>query len=476
MTARVLVVDDILPNVKLLEVKLTNEYFEVITAMSGLECIQKAQEKKPDIILLDVMMPGIDGFETCQRLKADPDTAHIPVIMVTALTDATDRVRGLEAGADDFISKPVNDVALFARVRSLVRLKMMVDEWRARESTANEFGLANKASFLSEPAERANVLIIEDKAFDSEKFVETLKRDEDSVMAVRSGEQAVALAMQNNYDIIVLSLNLAAEDGLRLCSYLRSNERTRAIPILMVGEDGDMKRIAQGLEMGAFDYMLRPVDRNELLARVRTQIRRKRYQDRLRNNYESSLSMALTDSLTGLFNRRYLMAHMEKLITKNREAQKDLCVMVLDIDKFKSVNDTYGHGVGDEVLRTFAERVGKRLRGQDMMARMGGEEFVIILPDTNDDIAKIVAERVRRAIENEPFPISIDPKHIPVTVSIGATMVRKGEGTVDQALKLADDELYRAKEMGRNRVYFAGHGFVDPATTPTGLTKGEVSE
>lgn len=471
MTARVLVVDDILPNVKLLEAKLSGEYFDVITAQSGAEAIEKAEKLSPDIILLDVMMPGMDGFETCQRLKSSSITSHIPVVMVTALTDATDRVRGLEAGADDFLSKPVNDIALMARVRSLVRLKMTVDEWRIRENTANQFGfVGNKGSFLSEPSEKARVLVIEDKSFESEKFVETLKRDDDSVMAVKSGEQAIEFSQQNEFDIITVSLNLAAEDGLRLCSRLRSNERTRSVPILMVGEDTDMKRIAQGMEIGAHDYILRPVDRNELLARVRTQIRRKRYQDRLRANYEMSLSLALTDSLTGLFNRRYLMVHLEKLLTKNREANKSLCVLMLDIDHFKRVNDTYGHAAGDEVLKIFADRVSQRLRSFDLVARLGGEEFVVILPDISLDMAMQVSERLRKGIEREPFPVSGPHGSIPVTVSIGACMIG-GEDvvTVEECLKRSDDELYRAKEGGRNAVYFAGHGKIAislPETTP----------
>ena len=371
MTARVLVVDDILPNVKLLEAKLSGEYFDVITAQSGAEGIEKAERLSPDIILLDVMMPGMDGFETCQRLKNSPLTSHIPVVMVTALTDATDRVRGLESGADDFLSKPVNDVALMARVRSLVRLKMTVDEWRIRENTANQFGfVGNKGTFLAEPSEKARVMVIEDRPFESDKFVETLKRDDDSVIAAKTGDQAIALAQQNEVDIITVSLNLGGEDGLRLCSHLRSNERTRSVPILMVGEETDMKRIAQGLEIGAHDYILRPVDRNELLARVRTQVRRKRYQDRLRANYEMSLSLALTDSLTGLFNRRYLMVHLEKLLAKNRDAKKNLCVLMMDIDFFKKINDTHGHAVGDEVLKIFADRVGQRLA-----IGVGGEGF-----------------------------------------------------------------------------------------------------
>lgn len=463
MSARVLVVDDILPNVKLLEAKLSNEYYDVLTASNGEEALRKALSDSPDIILLDVMMPGMDGFEVCRRIKDNPKIAHIPVVMVTALTDAADRVRGLQAGADDFLSKPVNDIALMARVRSLVRLKMTVDEWRARELTASQLGVTDDApSVMHEPVENARVLVIEDQAFESDKIVSTLKTDNDIVLVAQNGTKAMELVAHNDFDLLVVSLNLKQEDGLRLCSHLRSNERTRSIPILMLGGEEDMPRIAHGLEIGAHDYIIRPIDRNEFMARARTQIRRRRYQARLRDNYETSLSLALTDSLTGLYNRRYLETHLQKLLQKNQESKKSLCVLILDIDHFKSVNDTYGHTVGDEVLKIFSFRIQDNLRSFDLVARLGGEEFVAILPDASEELSQFVAERLRRSIAEKPFRVRVPEGEITVTTSIGGALIFYGDHTVQSVLDRADKALYEAKNGGRNCTVFETFGRLNP--------------
>lgn len=462
MTARVLVVDDILPNVKLLEAKLKAEYYDVVTALSGPEALKKIIDESPDVVLLDVMMPGMDGFEVCRQIKANPKIAHIPVVMVTALTDTEDRVRGLENGADDFLSKPVNDVALMARVRSLVRLKMTVDEWRARENTASQLGVTDDgSSVMQQPADRASILVLEDMDFESNRIRDTLAKDESTVTLVHSGVQAITEINQKDFDLIIVSLNLAKEDGLRFCAHLRSNEKSRTTPIIMLGEETDMPRVAHGLEIGAHDYLMRPIDRNELLARCRSQIRHKRFQDKLRTNYEMSLSLALTDALTGVYNRRYLEAHLQKTLASARESRKPVGFVYMDIDFFKKVNDTYGHAVGDEILQGFAKRIKDGLRSFDLVARLGGEEFVAVLPDTTEEVAMVIAERLRKSVADTPFTCAVPEGQLAITSSFGALVV---EGTdvenmsVADLIKNADDQLYEAKHGGRNCVYFKGKG------------------
>ncbi len=453
MSARVLVVDDVMPNVKLLAAKLTREYFDVLTAYNGQQALDLVKKESPDIVLLDVMMPGMDGFEVCQRIRSDTATMHIPVVMVTALSDISDRVRGLEAGADDFLTKPVNDIALFARVRSLVRLKMMMDEWRLRESTSGHFGMLNGAvSLLSESTDHARVLVLEDSQLDLEKISETLKRDGSMVYSAASGAEALERALTEEFELVIVSLTLLNEDGLRLCSMLRSHERTRQVPILLMIDEGDLQRVAKGLELGANDYVIKPIDRNELQARVRTQVRRKRYQDRLRANYEQSLSLALTDSLTGVFNRRYVSAHLPRLLDRAADSNKPVSILMFDIDHFKRVNDTFGHDVGDEVLREVAVRSARNLRNFDLVARLGGEEFVVIMPDTDGEAALMVAERLRQRIGDTPFAISAPVGEITVTVSVGVAVGGRVGDTVETLIKRADEALYEAKRSGRNRV------------------------
>jgi two-component system, cell cycle response regulator len=399
MTARILVVDDIAPNVKLLEARLSAEYFDVLTASNGPDALAICGEGACDIVLLDVMMPGMDGFEVCRRLKANPATAHLPVVMVTALDQPTDRVRGLEAGADDFLTKPIDEVALVARVRSIARLKVVIDELRSRASTALAAGAGDGfVSIKVDDGAKGRILLVDDRKGSSERIIQALNAYHEATVET-DPHQALFKAAEEEYDLFIVSLGLNDYDGLRLCSQLRSLERTRNVPILTIAEPDDRGRVLRGLDLGVNDYLSRPIDRNELLARVRTQLRQKRYADSLRNKVQQSIELALVDPLTGLNNRRFLENHLATMLDQARRRQAPLSLMIFDIDHFKSVNDTHGHDCGDEVLKGFADRLRRVVRGGDLLCRLGGEEFVIVMPNVGIEVAAKIAERTRTAIQ-----------------------------------------------------------------------------
>jgi two-component system cell cycle response regulator len=450
MTARVLVVDDILANVKLLEARLRAEYFEVLTANSGQQALEILERESADVVLLDVMMPGMDGFETCRRIKGNQKTHHIPVVMVTALDQPSDKVLGLESGADDFLTKPVDDIALVTRVKNLARLKMLNDEMIMRASTGKEMGIPDDGSLARALSARSGrVLLVDDNPRSATRLLDILAKSNDA-FAERDIQAALNKLAESNFDLLVVSLSLQNADGLRLCSQVRSLERTRHLPMIMLVEPGDEARLLRGLDMGVNDYLMRPVDRHELLARVKTQIKRKRHSDFLRHRLAESVELSVTDPLTGLQNRRYLEGHLRTLVSEAIRAGRSLSMLVADIDHFKVINDTYGHDGGDEVLKEFAVRLKRNTRGIDLACRLGGEEFVIIMPDTDLEHAYQIGERLRACIAADEFTVS--GNSVRVTASVGIGTLENSNDTPETMFKRADNALYLAKRQGRNRV------------------------
>ncbi|WP_430240696.1 PleD family two-component system response regulator [Neorhizobium sp. DAR64861/K0K2] len=457
MTARILVVDDVPANVKLLEARLLAEYFDVLTADDGYKALAICEQAHVDVILLDIMMPGIDGFEVCERLKANPRTSHIPVVMVTALDQPSDRVRGLKAGADDFLTKPVNDLQLISRVKSLVRLKTLSDELRIRSDTAQDLTLQDmmkSAAGQDAQDDVAQVLLVDGRGSSQERIVRALKPVAD-ITAISDPQAALFEAAENPFDLVIVNTNFDDYDPLRLCSQLRSLERTRFLPLLLVTEHGDDQVIVRALDLGVNDYIIRPIDPNELVARTLTQIKRKRYNDRLRLSVRHTIELAVTDALTGLHNRRYLDNHMKVLFARATARGRPLSVCITDIDRFKSVNDTHGHDAGDEVLKEVAARIRSTVRGADLACRFGGEEFVVVMPDTDSAAAALIAERLRNIIEQTPFVLKSTGASLNITASLGIACSRSGAETPEQLLKQADRALYDAKNSGRNRVVAA---------------------
>lgn len=450
MTAQILVVDDVPANIKLLEAKLTSEYYDVVTAKDGFEAIQKTKELKPDLVLLDVMMPGMDGFEACKKIKEDPEVSHIPVVMVTALSEKSDRLKGLEAGADDFLTKPINDIALFARVKSLVRIKQLLDEVRLRDKTSMEMGIdIESTQALLSDVSGASVLLIDDDNVQGRQIVAKLSETY-KVEWVQDPSQALS-RMTPDFDVILISTLMSDADGLRLASQIKSHEEMRHIPLLVFIDDDDTRIMIKALEMGINDYMTIPVDKNEMFVRVRTQIRRKRYQEALKSHYQRSISMAVTDGLTGLYNRHYLNTHLGNMVKQSLQNGKHLALMIMDMDHFKQVNDTYGHDAGDKVLKQLAAAIMQASRSSELVARFGGEEFVILMPETDPQSAYNAANRIREIIESTKFKIN-DTDTISKTISIGVANLYPDGDSAESLLKRADEALYDAKHSGRNQV------------------------
>jgi two-component system cell cycle response regulator len=447
MTARILIVDDVASNTRLLEAKLTAEYYQTATGHNGPECLRLARSWQPDLILLDVMMPEMDGYECCRRLKDDPQTLHIPVVMVTALGEPSERLQGIEAGADDFLTKPVEYDTLLGRVRGLVRLKRLLDEWRARGETARALGLSGDVSIIPSVS-GARALVVDDWDAGIEQMQEALSRE--GILAGRARDEAEALALTSAipFDLIVLSLSMRTNDPLRLASRFRADDATRDIPLLLVAESEQRARLLRGFDLGANDWVLRPVEDNELRARARNQIRRKFYQDRLRADLGHALEMALTDPLTGLYNQRYLLRHLRGLLAG--DGAPEIALVVIDVDRFKSINDSYGHAAGDRTLKAVADTLRAHTRMFDSVGRHGGDEFVVVMPGTSAVDAASAAERLRSAVAE----LVVDPECGPpqVTISIGLSCTAGKEMTAEALLVEADAALYAAKRAGRNRV------------------------
>ena len=446
MTARVLVVDDSAANRKLLEARLQDEYFEVLGAASGAEAITLAQRWSPDIILLDVLMPVMDGFEACRRLKAQPATAHIPVVMVTSLNDQHERVRGLDAGADDFLVKPVDQATLFARLRALLRVKQVLDAWRLRAETVRDLGF-EPPSAPPEDFEGAKVLLLSDNEAEAAALSAALAADGMALEQTRD-EKLVWAKLQDpkaHYDLVLTSLPMPDGDPLRLASRLRAEAETRDLPLMLIADEEQRDLVLRAFELGASDHVLRPINEQELRARVRNQVRRRRYQLRLRAEFDRSLELAVTDALTGLRNRRYVFRHLESVL----RAGTGCGVLMIDVDRFKPLNDYYGHAAGDAALREVAARLREHVRASDIVARYGGEEFLVVMSGAGAEETAVIAERLRVAIGDRP--IDLGQAKLPVTVSIGSALSASNSDG-EALIAAADSAMYRAKALGRNRV------------------------
>ncbi len=457
MSGRILIVDDVATNRIVYRARLAAAFYDPILATDGASCLEAAQtgmESRPDLILLDLNLPDMPGHEVLRRLRADPRSRDIPVIVLTAAQDAAERLAAFAAGADDVILKPAVDRVLLARVRNLMRSQAEF----AADAALPGGGFAEAAVSFEPPGTLAVVSALPDVAAGLQAGLTGLLRDR---LVTLTRTQALAEALVDvthpgrapAADVFIVAEDASGpEASLRLLSELKSHQATRHAAVCLLVRPTTTEAAAMAFDLGADDVVDQSIPAAELAVRLRSLVRRKRVGDRQRARMQDSLRLAMVDPLTGLYNRRYAGPHLSAIASRAAETGQPYAVMVVDLDRFKRVNDQHGHAAGDLVLVEVARRLTANLRDTDLLARIGGEEFLIVLPDSGMADARGVAERLCHAVEERPIRLP-SGAGLTVTVSIGVA-VSGGTASVDAVVEQADLALLDSKVSGRNQVTF----------------------
>ncbi|MCI2393053.1 diguanylate cyclase [Aliiroseovarius sediminis] len=453
MSERILIADDLATNRIVLKVKLTVACYEVIQADRCADVVTLARDTRPDLIILGRGRNDC-SLATCRNLKADPTLGSIPIIMVSDQDDQRTRLEAIMAGADDVFSKPLNEATLMAMVRSLIRARGTDDEVLRRRDLSRDFGCAEAPALFARHARIALIAPDAETGIYWRMHLATEIRHKIDIMTQSQALEDVS-ALGGVPDAFVIASTLSeTSDGLRLVSELRSRQTTRH-SVIVVQDCGETPSpSSMALDLGAHAVLRPGFDARELALRLTRLLARKFEGDDLRASFNTSLALAVRDPLTGLHNRRFAQSYLDRLEREARQKDQSYAIMLLDLDRFKSINDRFGHPIGDEVLVEVARRLKEKLRDLDLLARYGGEEFLIALPGVTRLQAQAMAERLRRAVGDRPIGAGVLPKGIPVTISIGVAVSGGLPGGTHELLQLADQALYRAKADGRNQVTF----------------------
>ena len=450
---RILIVDDEPLNIKVLEAKLPSDEYEVIPAYSGKEALEKVDDTPPEVILLDIMMPEMDGYEVTKRLKADPKTSHIPVIMLTALTETKDKLKALDAGAEEFISKPVNGTELIARIKSMLRLSHYREQLDIRSQLEESFACSvGQGEAVRVATDRPRVLLVEDNESDVKLIRSYLHRLPYRLAVAASGEEALIRAEREKIDLVLLDIMLPGLDGFEVCHSLRKMEQTRHVQIVMITCLSDLENKLRGIELGADDFLVKPVNARELTGRIDILLKKKAYMDSLSKNCETALNSAIIDGLTGLYNNAYFKRFLDLEVKRSLRQGYPVSLVMIDIDDFKNHNDTLGHPAGDMILKECAQVIRDNVREIDLPVRYGGDEVAVVLPYCDTKSALHVIARIRQALAAHIFSNKLPLPAGSVTLSMGIAMSTSDAASAEELIEKADRMLYRAKNEGKDRI------------------------
>ncbi|CAH2031485.1 two-component system response regulator [Trichlorobacter ammonificans] len=415
----ILLVDDMPSNLHLLVAALKDDY-RLKTAVNGAAALElAAREDRPDLILLDMMMPGMSGIDVLKELRQQPETASIPVIFVTADTSEQSQLDGLELGADDYLTKPVVTAVLQVRVRNLLQRKRIERELRL---ASHVFNYSGEAIMITD---RDNRIIDVNPAFS--------RLTGYSLDEVRGANPR-----------LLSSGRTAPEEYQAIWQSIREHD-------FWQGELWDRRRDGSVYPKLLTISVVRN-QRGEIDFHIGsfTDITRQK-------NVEAEIRhIANHDHLTGLPNRMYLQAALEQTLAMARRDKSEVAVMFVDLDRFKSINDTYGHAVGDGLLIQVADRLKESVRESDLVARLGGDEFVVVA--TGQDIRNGAATVAMKILSSLSTPYGVDGQTLHSTPSVGISLYPEDGATVEALMKHADQAMYRVKQAGRGHFRFYGDG------------------
>lgn len=456
MVGKILIVDDVATNRIVMKVKLAAAGYTPLLAADGATCLELALLESPDLILLDLTLPDMSGLRVLQRLRAEPTLRHVPVVMFSASQDAAARCAAFRGGADDFLQKPLDDQTLLARIRSFMRARDEVEGFSPQNGSIAMLGLAEAPAAFHQPGV---IAIISQRNEAAMKLRREMAPHLSDRVLTMTAEEAMTEGIHPGAapDVFLIEADLNGPgSGLRLMSELRSRTHTRHAAFCVQASFGAATGAAVAFDLGAHDLVAQGIPAEELAARLTRLLARKREADAMRASVQDGLRLAMIDSLTGLHNRRYGMAQLAAIADISRRSGQEFAVMVVDLDRFKSVNDRWGHAAGDAVLIEVAARLSRNLRIGDLLARIGGEEFLIALPETSLPEARRIAERLCHAVEETSVRIG-DFAALKVTVSIGLATSADAtapdiKNTLSELIARADRALLYAKSAGRNQV------------------------